>query len=403
MTTSEVEMGPYAGMPGNGGEAGDRADVVVVGGGVYGTSILFHLARAGVAATLVERHRLADGPTGRSSANVRLHYTTPEMAEIAWQSFRITSRFRELVGADNGFVQVGVLYGVQPENAAVFETNVARLVAAGEPIETRTVAEMADIAPGFVLDGIAMGVWEPRSGYADPVGTSLGFADAARRLGATVRVDTPVAGLLTENGSVTGVRLSDGSQIRSSRVVVAAGPWSRPLLATIGVDLPTYPERHAITLVAAPGEARDIVPCVWSDRGNRYYARPEGESLILLGGTTSRTQPVDDADELDGSVSLEESAEHIERANPRIPSLAGLGIRPGYAAAYDMSPDGFPIVDAVPGMAGLFVTAGTSGHGFKLAPGLGALAADLVQGRRSHLLRPLRFDRDFSPTGELSA
>jgi len=391
------------GMTGPGGGAGDHTDVVIVGGGVYGTSILFHVARAGVAATLVERHRLADGPTGRSSANVRLHYTTPEMAEIAWQSFQITSRFRDLVGADNGFMQVGVLYGVAPEHATIFETNVARLAAGGEPIETRTVVEMADIAPGFVLDGIAMGVWEPESGYADPVGTSLGFADAARRLGATVRVDTQVAGLLTQNGSVAGVRLVDGSLISSSRVVIAAGPWSRPLLATIGVSLPTYPERHAITLVAAPDQARDIVPCVWSDRVNRYYARPEGESLVLLGGTTSQTQRVDDADQLDGSVSLEESTEHLERANPRIPALAGLGIRPGYAAAYDMSTDGFPIVDAVPSTAGLFVVAGTSGHGFKLAPGLGALAADLVQGRRSSLLEPLRFDRDFSPTGELSA
>lgn len=396
-------MDPDRGMTGTSGGAGDRADVVIVGGGVYGTSILFHLARAGVGATLIERHRLADGPTGRSSANVRLHYTTAEMAEIAWRSFQVTSRFRDVVGADNGFMQVGVLYGVQPEHAASFEASVGRLAAAGEPIQTRTLAEMADIAPGFILDGIAIGVWEPQGGYADPVGTALGFADAARRLGAAVRVDTPVAGLLTDNGSVAGVRLANGSQIRSSRVVVAAGPWSRSLLATIGVILPTYPERHAITLVAAPDQARDIVPCVWSDRMNRYYARPEGESLILFGGTTSRTQRVDDADELDERVPLEESAEHLERANARIPALVGLGIRPGYAAAYDMSPDGFPIVDAVPGIAGLFVVAGTSGHGFKLAPGLGALAADLVQGRRSRLLEPLRFDRDFSPTGELSA
>jgi len=207
--------------------SGERADVIVVGGGVYGTSILYHLATAGVPATLIERHRLADGPTGRSSANVRLHYTTPEMAEIAWRSFLITSRFRELTGADNGFMQVGVLYGVQREHAAIFEANVRRLAAAGEPIETRTVAEMTDIVPGFVLGGIAMGAWEPQSGYADPVGTSLGFADAARRLGATVRVDTAVAGLVVERRGVTGVRLADGADIRTRRVIVAAGPWSR--------------------------------------------------------------------------------------------------------------------------------------------------------------------------------
>jgi sarcosine oxidase subunit beta len=378
-------------------------DVVVVGGGLYGTSILFHLARLGVAATLVERNRLADGPTGRSSANVRLHYTTPELAEIAWRSFQTTSRFGEVVGADNGFLPVGMLYGVAAEHAAMFDANVARLAAAGEPIETRTVTEMADIVPGFHLDGIALGVWEPGSGYADPVGTSLGFADGARRLGATVAVDTTVDSILVEDGRVGGVRLADGSAIHAGRVMVAAGPWSRALLATAGVELPTYPERHAITLVSAPDRSHEVVPCVWSDRLNRYYARPEGDSLVLFGGLTSRTVRVDDGDTVDETVHLDESAEHLERASGRIPAVVGLGVRPGYASVYDMSPDGFPIVDAVPGIEGLFVAAGTSGHGYKLAPCLGELAADLVRGVRDRLLEPLRFDRPYIPTGELSA
>ena len=383
--------------------ANGSTDVVVVGGGLYGASILFHLAAAGVEATLVERHRLADGPTGRSSANVRLHYTTPEMAEIAWRSFLVTSRFREEVGADNGFMPVGMLYGVAPEHAAIFEANVARLATAGEPIETRTVAEVADIVPGFRLDGIALGVWEPQSGYADPVGTTLGFADGARRRGATVLVDTVVEAIEVDDGRAGGVRLADGSTIRAPRVVVAAGPWTRPLLATAGVELPTYPERHAITLVAAPDRAHEVVPCVWSDRINRYYARPEGDSLVLFGGRTSRTVPLVDGDDFDETVDLDESAEHLERAGTRIPAITGLGVRPGYASVYDMSPDGFPIVDAVPGIGGLFVAAGTSGHGYKLAPYLGQLAADLVRGERSPLLAPLRFDRPFTPTGELSA
>jgi sarcosine oxidase subunit beta len=102
-------------------------------------------------------------------------------------------------------------------------------------------------------------------------------------------------------------------------------------------------------------------------------------------------------------VPIAESSEHVERATPRIPALETLGIRPGYAAVYDMSPDGFPIVDEVPGVRGLIVMAGTSGHGFKLAAGLGGLVSDLAQGRRSSLLRPFRFDREFGPTGELSA
>jgi len=377
-------------------------DTLVVGGGVFGASIAFHLAEAGAPPLLVEREHLADGPTGRSSANIRLHYTTPELAEIAWMGWQLMDRFEERVGGDNGFMRVGVLYGVAPEDVAPFETNVRRLAAGGEPIESRSMAEMADLVPGFRLDGIAMGVWEPRSGYADPVGTTLGFADGARRRGATIRVNAGVARLLVDHGKVTGATLTDGTTIAVSRVVVAAGPWTRDLLAGVGTDLPTYPERHAITIVAAPDGSREVVPCVFSDRINQYYVRPEGDSLILLGGHTSQTRRIDDADKVDASVRLEESSEHIHRATPRIPVLDTMGVRPGYASVYDMSPDGFPIIDAVPGIKGLFVVAGTSGHGFKLAAGLGPLIVDLVTNRPTPLLRPFRFDRDFKPTGELS-
>jgi sarcosine oxidase subunit beta len=142
---------------------------------------------------------------------------------------------------------------------------------------------------------------------------------------------------------------------------------------------------------------------VWSDRIRSYYARPEGDALVLLGGPTSQTGLVPSADGLDPTVSLEESAEHLARATPCIPALGSLGIRPGYASIYDMSPDGFPIVDSVPGITGLFVMAGTSGHGYKLAPTMARLVAELVQGRRSRLLNPFRMERSFAPTGERAA
>jgi glycine/D-amino acid oxidase-like deaminating enzyme len=381
----------------------DRHDVAIVGGGLYGAAILFHLAKAGTDAVLLERTHLADGPTGRSSANVRLLYTTPELREIAAQSFEITTNFRQLVGGDNGFKRVGVLYGIAPDEAAAFEPLVERLAQEGRPIETRTVEETRTLVPGFDLDGFALTVWEPTSGYADPVGTTVGFADAARLLGASVRVACRAEAIEVDRGHVRGVRLAGGGRVEAARVVVAAGPWSRAMLEGVGRSLPTFPERHAISLLSAPEGSRGVVPCVWSDRIRRYYARPEGDSLVLLGGTTSQTRQVSSADELEPAVSLEESAEHVTRATPCIRALGDLGIRPGYASVYDMSPDGFPIADAVPGIKGLFVMAGTSGHGYKLAPAMARLVADLVRGRRSSLLNPFRIARPFGPTGELAA
>lgn len=386
-------------MPGDYGQH----DIIVVGGGVFGASIAFHLAKMGAPPLLLERRHLADGPTGLSSANIRLHYTTPELAEIAWMSWQMMDQFEEQVGGDNGFMRVGVLYGIAPEHAEIFESNVGRLASSGRPIETRSVAEMADLVPGFDLDGIAMGVWEPRSGYADPAGTTLGFAAGAQRLGASVRVNSAVAHLLVEDGRINGVELGDGTRLTTSRVVVAAGPWSRRLLDDVGVDLPTYPERHAITIVAATNGSHAVVPCIFADRLNRVYMRPEGDESVLLGGMTSRSLPVEDADLVETTVPLEESAEHIDRASARVPALASMGIRPGYASVYDMSPDGFPIVDAVPGIAGLYVAAGTSGHGFKLSAGIGRLVADLVTDRPTPLLDRFRFGRDFGPTGEISS
>jgi sarcosine oxidase subunit beta len=382
------------------GNAG-RYDAIVVGGGVYGASILYHLAISGASAALFERHALASGPTGRSSGNVRLNYSTPELAEIARRSYAVMNQFHELTGADNGFRRVGVLYAVSPDEVSAVEASVARQLAAGSPIEIRSAAEVAELVPGFDIDGIAIGVWEPMSGYADPVGTTTGFADKARSLGATIRVNSSVAHLLVEDCRIRGVQLADGSRAAAKRVIVAAGPWSRRLVGEHGVDLPLIAERHAITLVDAPQGSRAVVPCVWSDRPRHYYARPEGEGVVLIGGRTSRTGLVNDPDRFDETVPVDESAEHVRRASGRIPALETLGIRTGYASIYDMTPDAFPIVDAIPSIMGLFIMAGTSGHGFKLAPGMGQAIVRLALRDRDPVLRPFRIDRTFGPTGEL--
>jgi glycine/D-amino acid oxidase-like deaminating enzyme len=190
---------------------------------------------------------------------------------------------------------------------------------------------------------------------------------------------------------------------------MATGPWTKALAAPLGVALPLHIERHFMAVLDAPGRAEDILPFCWVDDTRSHYARPEGENTILIGtwsggGTGIRseestedhavhTHRVEVAGEFDATTSTEEAVWTIEHMTPRCPDLAGLGIRPGYACMYDMSPDDLPVIDQVPGAEGLFFAAGSSGHGFKLGPAVGESLAKWALGERSDLLAPFSLAR----------
>ena len=383
------------------GTAVQRHDVVIIGGGVYGASIAYHLSARRVDCALVEMRGLASGPTGRSSAVVRVHYSMPELAELAIRGLEFFSNARDTLGTgDVGFVRVGVLYGIGTDLAAAFAASGSVLRDRGFPIETLTPDEMRSIVPGFNLDGIAIGLWEPRSGYADPAGTTAALAERARELGATVRVNSRVVELAVQGGRVAGVTMADGTRIAADTVVVAAGPWTKRLVAQVGFELPLASERHAVSVLDAGGSALTVVPCVWSDLPRDYYARPDGDDNVLVaqqsGGTT-----VADPDVYEGGVSLAETEAVMLRAAPRIPGLESLGIRGGWASLYDVSPDRLHIIDEIPGVDGLYCVAGTSGTGFKLAPAIGEEVARMVTTGTSDLLRPFRLNRTFDASSEL--
>ena len=139
---------------------------------------------------------------------------------------------------------------------------------------------------------------------------------------------------------------------------------------TLGPALPLHVERHPIALLDTPGSARSILPVIWSDNVREYYARPEGADVLVV-GTQEPMPALSDFDRFDESVPTDEAAELVGRLARRLPSVAELGLRPGYASLYDVSADSLPVVGRVPGIDGLIVSAGSSGTGFKLAPELG--------------------------------
>ncbi len=380
-------------------------DVIVIGSGIAGASTAFHLAEAGISVTLIEKDHPAAGPTGKSSAVSHLFYTEPELSQLAQRGCAWLKRLPEISDGPAVFHETGMLWCAGEANAGVWEAAARRIHdQEGGEIFVITPEDLAARAPDFVMDDIAIGIWEPAYGYADPYEATNGFVKAARARGATVRQQSRVGEIETAGGRVAGVRLESGEPIAADIVIAATGPWTKALIAPLGVDLPLHIERHAMAVLDAPGQACSILPFAWCDDILAHYARPEREDTILIGtwaggGTAIRNLEAkrphahEDPNEYDAGSDQDEAAWIIQQMLPRVPRIGELGIRPGYACLYDMSPDDLPVIGQVPGTEGLFVIAGSSGHGFKLGPAVGEEVARLVTSGRSDLLAPFSLSR----------
>ncbi|MQA02367.1 MAG: FAD-dependent oxidoreductase [Streptosporangiales bacterium] len=361
------------------------ADVVVVGGGVVGASIAFHLARLGAGAvTLLERsERLAAGATGRSGALVRTHYTNEPEAAMAWAAVPWFEEWAERVGGSCGFVQTGFVQLVLPEDNDLLRAHVAMQQRVG--IDTRLVdaAELRTLEPALAVRDGELAAYEPRSGYADPVATTEGFAAAAQRHDATVRLDEPVLSLQQQGSRVTGVVTAAGT-IAADVVVLANGWWSKAMLADIGVDVPIDPYRAQRTLVERPASLRgERGHLTVIDRRHGIYTRPHGTDSTLV-GLSSASQP----SPLDSGEASEVDREFPDRARARLaaalPAFADSAVRDSAAGPLDVTPDRCCLLGPVDGVEGLQLAVGMSGGGFKKAPAIGACIAELVvEGRAS--------------------
>ncbi len=382
---------------------GSQPEVVVVGAGIAGASTAFHLAERGASVTLLERSTPASGPSGRSGALSHAFYFMPELSQLARDGTSFLRTMPERIGQPSDFREVGLLWGFGAELAADVERAVERVRAEGTELETLTPEQMLELAPGFTADGLAVAMWEPTAGYADPAAATTGIVAAARERGATVRLNTPIARLVTSGSRVTGVETRDGERIEAGTVVLATGPWTRPLLEEVGISLPLTMERHSIMALDVPDRAREVLPFTWCDDTLVHYARPDGEHRVLIGswagGGTGYRHPdvprseVTNPDVYQGSVSDREAAWILELMVPRAPGLADLPFGRGWACVYDMSPDDAPVIGPVAGTEGLVVVAGSSGHGFKLGPAVGEQVARLVTTGEAPLLAPFSPDR----------
>ncbi len=368
------------------------ADAVVVGGGVHGASVAYHLARRGARrVVLLERKFLASGPTGRSSALVRRFYAMDFLTRTANLSATAFQQWAEKIGGgDPGFRQVGILWLAGRDRAEHLRANVHRARELGVNVEALTPSEVHALVPAMAVDDVALGAHEPESGYADAAMTTNALAGRARELGATVAQYVHVETILTAGDKVTGVRTAAG-EISAPAVVVCAGLWAGRLLGPLGIEVPVAPTRHQMCFFRRPPDFGPH-PAVL-DRPHAAYMRPETGNLTIHGLVAY--DEVVDPDHYNEGADPSEVLRNAELIAQRFPAMEhGLSMG-GYSGVYDNTPDHQPVLGAVPEYAGLHVDFGWSGHGFKHAPAVGDIVAQVVlDGHAAGWdLTPLRWSR----------
>jgi glycine/D-amino acid oxidase-like deaminating enzyme len=366
----------------------DRADVVIVGGGIVGASIAYHLGARGVRDVIVlERDQLGGGSTTRNAGGVRLQFSTEINVRLSLRSLSRIEQFAEEMGVDPHLRQVGYLFLITEERDVVpFETSLAMQKRLGVPVQRLNAAGVHEVFPELRVDDLRFATLCMRDGYCDPTSLLNGYVARAREKGVSFREREPATGITRERDHVTAVRTGKG-EIACATVVNAAGAWGADVGRLAGIDLPIRPLRRQIFVTdPVPGLDRDF-PLTVEFASSLYFHRESGGVLMGMADPT-------DGSGFDASVNWDFLPTLVERALYRLPILERAKVKTGWAGFYEDTPDKHPIIGAVPGLAGFLCAAGFSGHGIMHAPAAGeAIAEMIVDGRTSLDVTPLAYDR----------
>jgi sarcosine oxidase subunit beta len=387
----------------------NTAEALIIGAGVHGASLAFHLAQRGVKALVLEKSFIAAGATGRSSGLVRMHYDVRQDSELAWVSFGYFRNWAERVGGDTstslsagcGFTRTGFLQIVAREDEELLRKNTAMHQDIGIPSLLITADDVKRLAPSFATDDFDLAAYEPESGYADPSSTAASLLNTARERGARLIQDCAVTDVLVEGGKVKGVRTSQG-EFFTPMVVNAAGAWAGKLNELVGLDLPYTTWRHDTMFVSRPKEIGLNHPAV-IDFPNEMYFRPETGSLTLVGledGNPLGESPDSDTDHAKKGF-VERS---IDRICKRIPLMENGALHSAHGGYDGITPDQHPMLGPA-GPEGFYLQCGMSGTGFKIAPAVGLCMSELILDGEAKtvdisIYRPQRFAEGKQVVGE---
>jgi len=369
------------------------ADIVVIGGGVHGASLAYHLARKKAGrVVLVEKKFIASGPTGRSTALVRGFYAMDFFTRTSSAAAETFRHWSDVIGGDGGpgFQQVGMLVLAGPDHAPHLRDNALRAQEIGAKVALISAAEVKALVPSVNVDDIALASYEAESGYADPSSTANALVNRARELGAVIIQYERVESIRTAGQRVVGVR-TETQDIDAPVVINCGGLWADRLLRPLGIEISITPTRHQMCFFRRPS-GFGTHPAI-ADTVSMTYMRPEHGDLTIHG--LLAYDEVVDPDHYNEGADPEQILRNAERIAHRFPIMEhGLAMG-GYSGVYDVTPDHQPVLGAIPEYAGLYADFGWSGHGFKHSPVIGDILSDVVlHGKSADFdLTPFRWSR----------
>lgn len=348
-----------------------HAGVVIIGGGVMGVSTAYQLAKAGVKdVVLLEMNSLGSGSTCKAAGGVRAQFSDRTNIAMGAYSLEVFENFGTLFDQEIDLHQNGYLFMLDSaEDVAAFEANVALQNDLGVPSQMITVAEAKRLSPMINTAGLLAAAYSPTDGHCTPESVVLGYASAARRLGATLHSGCEVTGIDVVGGEIKAV-LTPAGRIVTDTVICVAGAWSRQIGAYAGVELPITPVRRQIVITEPIAGLSSETPFT-IDFGTSFYFHPEGKGLLI---------GMSDPDETPG-FKLSRSDSWLPRLGAaitrRAPQLSDVGLTSGWAGLYEMTPDSNALIGEVPSIGRFLYAAGFSGHGFLLGPAMGEVLRDL--------------------------
>jgi sarcosine oxidase subunit beta len=347
---------------------------VIIGGGVMGTSIAFHLAEAGVERVLLlERDSLASGSTSKAAGGVRAQFSDAVNIELGRRSLEAFGRFTVRPGQEIDLQRVGYLFLLsRGEDVAAFEQSVALQNALGVPSRMIDVAEAARLSPLISTDGLLAAAFSGDDGHCTPESVVLGYAGGARRYGAEIVTHCEVLGIESRGSEIREVVTGRGT-VSTSTVICAAGAWSGAVGDMVGVHLPVLPYRRQIVFTEPVALAGPVPMTI--DFATTFYFHREGRGLLV-----GMSDPLEEP-----GFKLGRSDNWLPRLSEaiaaRAPGILDLGFTSGWAGLYEVTPDHNALIGEASGMSRFLYATGFSGHGFLQGPAVGEVIRDLYLGR----------------------
>ena len=360
-------------------------DVLIIGGGVIGCSIAYHLTKRGCRnVVVVERNTIGSGSTAKAAGGFRQQFSYETNVRLAMYSINFFEHFHERLelppdaeGVD--FHQIGYLFLLStPEAFTTFERSAALQQRLGLPVEVLTPEQVGSRWPWLSVHDLVGATYCPTDGYGRPHNVMQAFATQAQRLGASFVEGAEVSAITRKAARIMTVETNQGSFSPGS-VIICAGPWSGELGRLAGVEIPVQPLRR-MCFVTDPFDAIPQDAPMTIEMPNTFHFRPEGAGFML--GTSDQDEPYG----FHTTMRWEWLERVMEDAAKRVPVLEQAKIHHGWAGLYETSPDHNAILGPIPGVENLLVATGFSGHGVMQSPATGMIMSEFILDGKAHTL-----------------